>query len=475
MLFPTITFAVFFLLVWPVHWLVAGSPRARQVVLLVASWVFYAWWDERFVALLAGSILLAHLGARAVAATAGRPAVQRLVLAAGVTAHLLVLGWFKYYGFFATSLTSALADVGIELRPPLVEVVLPVGISFFTFQAISYLIEVRREAIDPAPLLEVATWMSLFLTITSGPITRASELVPQLSVTPERRLELNRAVWLILRGLFKKVVLASLFASELVDEVFADPDAHSAPEVLLAVYGYAAQLYCDFSGYTDMALGLALLLGLRLPENFRAPYTARTVTEFWTRWHITLSRWLRDFVFTPLARHSAPTTVATCRNLVVVMLLAGLWHGAAWTFVAFGAVHGLAMAAERAARQWRRHHGEALVNTRTRRIARRVRTFHVVCLGWVLFRAESLGDAGALLGRLATGWSLGLPEVSVAALLALVAVVAVQQIPAHLLDSGEAVLEDLPLPLVALGIAVGLTAVDVLGPEGVAPFIYFGF
>lgn len=474
MLFPTVTFAVFFVVVAPASWLVSRRPRVRQAVLVAAGGVFYAHWDAGFLGLVAATILLAHLGGRAVAATADRPRLQRAVLAIGVSVHLAILGWFKYYGFFVTELTRLLDEVGVSVDPPLVDVVVPLGISFFTFQAVSYLVEVRREVLTPGTLLEVATWISFFPTITSGPITRASELLPQLRRPPDRLVEANRAVWLILRGLFKKVVLASYLAAAMVDDVFANPERFSPVEVLLGIYAYAVQLYCDFSGYTDIAIGVALLLGIRLPPNFDAPYAARTVTEFWTRWHMTLSRWLRDFVFTPLAKHSRPTTAATARNLVIVMLLAGLWHGAAWTFVAFGAVHGVAMAAERVARQRRRRLGVVLPQTAMRRGLRRVRTFHVVCLGWVFFRAESLDAAWAMLDRLVTGWGADI-EMTWLLVAVVLAVIAVQQLPDRVVDAAERVVARLPAAVVVVGIAIGVTLVDALGPEGVPPFIYAGF
>jgi D-alanyl-lipoteichoic acid acyltransferase DltB (MBOAT superfamily) len=436
---------------------------------------FYAYWDARYLALLAATIAVNHACAHAVGRWSARPLAGRAALWVGVTIHLAILGWFKYYGFFASSLTSALDRIGVTIEPPLVQVVLPLGISFVTFEAISHLVEVRRGVIEPGSLLEVATWLSCFLTIASGPITRASELLPQLRAEPERRIDANRAFGLILRGLFKKVVLASFLASAIADDVFASPDRHSALEVLVGIYGYAAQLYLDFSGYADIAIGCGLLLGLQLPQNFNAPYAARSVTEFWTRWHMTLSRWLRDFLFTPLALRSKPTTVATCRNLVLVMLLAGLWHGAAWTFVAFGAVHGIALAAERAARQHRRHLGRPpAVPSALRRLGARVVVFHVVCLGWVFFRADSVDQAIAVLARLGSG--LG-PSPAVTALLAAViaGVLAVQNLPRGLLDGAAVRLGHLgAVPLVA-ALAVGLLLIDVFGPAGVPPFVYFGF
>jgi alginate O-acetyltransferase complex protein AlgI len=474
-LFPTITFATFFMAVWPITWAVARRPAARCIVLLAASAGFYAYWDWRYLGLLAATVLANVASAHAIHRTRRRPALQRAALWVGVGAHLAVLGWCKYYGFFASSLTSALDRVGITIDPPLVQVVLPLGISFVTFEAISHLIEVRREVLEPGAVLEVATWLSFFPTIASGPITRSSELLPQLREAPERSIEAPRAFALIVRGLFKKMVLASFLATALADEVFARPDAHTGPEVLLGVYAYAVQLYLDFSGYTDIAIGCALLLGLRLPENFNAPYAAASVTEFWTRWHMTLTRWLRDFVFTPLVLHSKRTTAATCRNIVIVMLLAGLWHGAAWTFVAFGLVHGVAMATERVLRQRRRRLGRppALQGTAGHVLGVFI-TFNIVCLGWVFFRADSVAAAIDLLARLGTGWGVA-PTASLLMVAVVAGVVLVQQLPRRAFERLDAAVASLGTVPAVLALAGGLLVVDVFGPEGVPPFLYFGF
>jgi D-alanyl-lipoteichoic acid acyltransferase DltB (MBOAT superfamily) len=474
-LFPTVTFAAFFMAVWPLVWAVARWPRLRQVVLLLSSVAFYAWWDWRMLWLLAALVVGNHGAAWAVHRLASHPAARRAALWVGVAGHLLVLGWYKYYGFFATSLTGALDRVGVQVQPPLVQVVLPLGISFVTFQAISHLVEVHREVTGPATLLETATWLCFFPTVASGPITRVSELVPQLRERPEPRVDASRAFVLILRGLVKKLVLASYLADAVVDDVFAQPSLHSGPEVLAGIYAYAVQLYVDFSGYTDLAIGVALLLGIRLPENFDAPYRAATVTEFWNRWHMTLSRWLRDFLFMPLARRSRPTTAAVARNLVVVMLLAGLWHGAAWTFVAFGAVHGVAMALERVARERARRRGRRPVPTGPARVVGVVRTFHVVCLGWVFFRADSLAGAVDVLSRLGTGWGAAAPLVTWLLVATIAAVLAAQLVPERARDGLATVAARVPTPLVVPLAAAAILVVDVLAPPGVAPFLYFGF
>lgn len=489
MLFPTVTFAVFFAVVAAAAWALRPHPRAWKLFLLGASWLFYGWWDWRFVLLLAGAIAANDAVARAMVRW---PRRERSWLVAGIAANLAVLGCFKYYGFFVTALTDALRPAGLAPSFPLFEVVLPVGISFFVFESIAYLMELRRGVVSRMGLLDFATYLSFFPKLISGPITRPSEFAPQLAAAPSsERVEAQRAFWLIARGLFKKVVIASFLADAITDDVFASPAQHSAAEVLTAIYAYAAQLYVDFSGYTDMAIGVALLLGFRLPENFRAPYAATSVQDFWNRWHLTLSRWLRDFVLQPLTLGGSRSRLATARNLVFLMLLAGLWHGAAWTFVVWGAIHGVALAAERLAKERRRARGLGkAADTPWRRARGRLVTFHVVAFAWVFFRADSLGGAFDVLARLAHVGDA--PAVTPLLLVTIVAVLAMQYLPPGTVTRGTggaaptsaagaardravAIVETARPAYAALAIGAALMLVDALGPEGVPPFIYFRF
>jgi alginate O-acetyltransferase complex protein AlgI len=474
MLFPTVTFAVFFAVVLTTAWVLRPSARGWRLFLLGASWVFYGWWDGRFVVLLAGAIVANHVVAGEIA-RGGRRA--RAWLAAGIAADLAVLGFFKYYAFFVDSLVDAVRPLGLHPSPPLLQVILPVGISFFTFEAIAYLVELRRGVVERMALLDLATWLSFFPTLVSGPITRPSEFLPQLAhPAPADAVEAPRALWLIARGLFKKVVIASFLAQAISDGVFATPGQYSGPEVLVGIYAYAAQLYADFSGYTDMAIGVALLLGFHLPENFRSPYAAVSVQDFWNRWHITLSRWLRDFLLQPLTLHGRRGRLATARNLVVVMLLAGLWHGAAWTFVVWGGIHGTCLAVERLRRERQRARNGGPVrhpDTVWRTVRARLVTFHVVCFAWVFFRADSLAAAGRVLSRLAVPGSA--PAVTPLLLLVLAGVFAAQQLPS---GAGRRIAQRVEaLHPAAATVALGgvLLIVDALGPAGVPPFIYFRF
>jgi D-alanyl-lipoteichoic acid acyltransferase DltB (MBOAT superfamily) len=348
-IFPTIEFAAFFLVVMALSWSLMPVPRYWKPFILLASYAFYGYTDARFVLLIITSTLLNQAAAVAIARRH-----DRRILIAAVVADLGLLGWFKYYGFFALSVDRMLTGIGLPASLPLLQVALPIGISFFTFQALSYVIDVWRGEIRPARLVDFAVYEAFFPHLVAGPIVRASEFLPQLAGPRDpRAVPVTRAVFLIAGGLVKKVVLADLIATRLVDPVFDTPGQRSSVEVLVAIYGYAVQIYCDFSAYSDIAIGVALLLGFRFPDNFDRPYSATSLREFWRRWHMSLSRWLRDYVYVPLGgnrRGRRRTEV----NLLMTMVLGGLWHGAAWTFVCWGLLHGLGLAAERAFEEARR-------------------------------------------------------------------------------------------------------------------------
>ncbi len=251
-----------------------------------------------------------------------------------------MLGYFKYYDFFVNSSDNLLSLVGLDVPLELKSIVLPVGISFYTFMAISYVVDTYRGDFVPTTLEKFAVYLSFFPHLVAGPIVRPGELIPQLDTPRDpRRVDTSRAFYLIATGLFKKVVIANYLAANIVDEVFGAPGQHSSLEILIAVYAYAVQIYADFSGYTDIAIGIALLLGFSFPQNFDSPYAARSLQDFWRRWHMTLSRWLRDYVYIPLGGNRKGT-LFTYRNLMLTMLIGGLWHGAGWTFVVWGAIHG---------------------------------------------------------------------------------------------------------------------------------------
>ncbi|MDB5077340.1 MAG: rane bound O-acyl transferase, partial [Chloroflexi bacterium] len=270
-----------------------------------------------------------------------------MALATVLTGDLCLLGWFKYYGFFVANIATLSAKLGMAAPVPLLQVALPVGISFYTFQSMSYVIDVRRGRSNPASWLDFALFSSFFPHLIAGPIVRASELIPQFAKPRNpMRIEAARAFGLIVGGLVKKVVLADPIATRLVDPVFGSPSVHSRTDVIAAIYGYAVQIYCDFSAYSDMAIGLALLLGFHFPPNFDRPYAAVTLRDFWRRWHMSLSRWLRDYLYIGLGGNRQGR-IRTYLNLIVTMLLGGLWHGAAWKFMLWGCIHGGGLATER--------------------------------------------------------------------------------------------------------------------------------
>ena len=493
MLFPTTDFAVFFVVVFTASWLLRPYPRAWKWMILLASYVFYGWWDWRFVALLAASTVITQSGAQAAARS--RPGKAALAVTVGL--QLGLLGWFKYYGFFTVNVANALHRAGLGSPLPVVQVALPIGISFFTFMGISYVVDCHRGQLQPAGWLDAAVYLAFFPHLVAGPIVRGSELLPQLRpralATADRRIDASRAAWLIMAGLAKKVVISSFLARVIVDPVFALPGHHSALEVLVAIYAYAVQIYADFSGYTDIAIGVALLLGFHFPENFDSPYAAVSMQDFWRRWHITLSRWLRDYLYIPLGGNRGGRW-ATVRNIMITMAIGGLWHGAAWTFVLWGAFHGAAQSVGLLRRRYagatRRDPGTTDPSTSTGAVAvldrvtvvarprsspwmARLVTFHLVCLGWVLFRAESIRSAVGLLSRLAhPGPS---PLVTPLVVLAIAVSLASQYVPRDAVSRLQARFSALGVAAQGAILAGGLFTITLLGPTGVAPFIYYRF
>ncbi len=474
MLFPTLTFAVFFAVVFALQWALAGVPRARKWFLLAASYVFYGWWDWRFLGLIAGSSLVNHLIARAVARAGSRRA-RRGWVALAVAANLGALGFFKYYGFFVVNAHALCARLGISCPLPLLDVVLPVGISFFTFQAMSYVFDVAAGHLAPAAsLLDFSLYLAFFPQLVAGPIVRARDLLPQIETPPTpARLDVGGAMVLILGGLLKKVVIANWLGVLLVDPVYDQPEMYGRWDALAAVYGYAVQLYCDFSAYSDIAIGVARLLGFQFPGNFDAPYLASSVQDFWRRWHISLSTWLRDYLYVPLGG-SRRGFARTSLSLMVTFLLGGLWHGAGWNFVLWGALHGTYLIVERAI--WARHGGAAKAVARLpapARIAMTVLTFHLVGLTYVFFRARGFDDALELLRaflRASEATRVTLPLVVLMML-----GFAMQGLDGRRAETLARRVAAWPPPLAGAVAAVVVALIFGFGPRGVAPFIYFQF
>jgi D-alanyl-lipoteichoic acid acyltransferase DltB (MBOAT superfamily) len=430
MLFTSLQFAVFFAAVFAAYRLL--PHRGQNWLLLAASYYFYASWDWRFLGLLVASTGAAYGSARLLGRVEGSRE-RALVLAAGLGAHLLLLGSFKYFNFFAENLQALVAAAGWRLDAITLKVVLPVGVSFYTFVAMGYVIDVyRRQTAPVRSIVDVAVFIGFFPTLLAGPIVRASSLLRQV-VSPRAptSAQAAEAGWLILWGCFKKMFVADNLA-RVVNQVYGADPAAGGLAVALATVAFAFQIYGDFSGYSDIARGLAKLLGFDLAVNFRFPYFVRTPQEFWTHWHISLSEWLRDYLFLPLSyafsRRLDGVRWCGVRDdfwiyaaaTIVTMLLAGLWHGAAWTFVLWGAYQGALLVAFRLVAMRRRRGRRPIPGGWAfawRDAPAALAMFALTCYGWLIFRADSLAQTMALTRRLLTdvepSWtvwqSVGLP------------------------------------------------------------------
>lgn len=473
MLFPTVEYGIFFLVVLAIAWNLYRFPETHKGFLLLASYVFYGFWNWTYIPLLFCISLFSGLVAQRIQRSLSAGA-RKLWLIAGVIACLATLGYYKYTGFLLTNLLEIWGRFG---PPPHLQVyspLLPLGVSFFIFHAISLLGDCYRGKVkEPVKLRDALLYVAFFPQLIAGPILRASKFLPQLAVRRNpNSIRVNRAFLLIVGGLFKKVVISNMLATRLVEPVFQVPQSFGAWDTLLAVYGYAAQIYCDFSGYTDIAIGCALLLGYRFPRNFNAPYTASDPQEFWRRWHISLSTWLRDYLYFPLGG-SRRGRLRTYLNLMLTMLLGGLWHGAAWTFVAWGGLHGGYLVVHRL---WSRIGWRPLVRwrgTTAWKWVARILLFHAVCAGWVFFRASSFEMAFNVFGRL---WTRGSATLATGPILVVLFLgLAGQFMPPRWRNSFEVEMGRWPAVARGAALALAVAAIEILGPTGVAPFIYFQF
>ncbi|MGA2496361.1 MAG: MBOAT family protein [Tepidisphaeraceae bacterium] len=482
--FNSFHYAAFFLVMLSAVAFLRRRVTTRNILLLIASYYFYGCWDWRFLGLLWLSTLFDYGCGRLIdgAGAASRKRVrgrrERLILAASVVCSLGLLGIFKYYGFFAASAATALAQLGIKADLPTLRVILPAGISFYTFQTMSYVIDVYRGEI-PAErnLLSFALYVAFFPQLVAGPIERPGRLLPQLARPTQITWSgLCSGFYLICSGLFKKVVLADNLAKA-VDAAYAQADP-AAATAMLAMYGFAIQVYCDFSGYTDIARGSARCMGFELTPNFNLPYFATSPADFWRRWHMSLSTWVRDYIYIPLGG-SHKGTVRTYVNIMVMMVLMGLWHGAGWVYVVWGAFHGVLLCIHRALRPWM----ERVLNPAGRitglswHFCRVVVCFHVLGIAAIVFRSRDLHQAGQMLGALGkiTLRSSGLPAVeSIVIVLACGLLLLSVQILQQLRGDMYTLLR-LPRPLRAVVYAGAILGFLAFGEYYGAQFIYFQF
>ena len=402
MTFTTLTFIVFLAVVFTAYWLLRNRI-AQNALLVMASYFFYAWWDWRFCSLMLVSSLVDY----SVGLGLGRarsPAARRGLLVVSIVCNLALLGFFKYFKFFAANFRLLAAELGWNVDPLTLHIVLPVGISFYTFQTMSYTIEVFRRRIRPtANLLDYCTYVSFFPQLVAGPIERAGRLLPQF--TSARRFDYEQAAdgcRQILWGFFKKMALADNLG-QIVGMFYGRPGVASGPGLALATVCFAFQIYCDFSAYSDIAIGTGKLFGIRLMRNFAYPYFSQNLGEFWRRWHISLSTWFRDYIYIPMGG-SRVSRLRKAFNILVTFVVSGFWHGAAWHFVAWGLIHGLGvtprlLAGRTALKSTDVPGGRGLVPS-PKVLGRMLLTFAVVCVGWVFFRAATIWDAFLILQKM---------------------------------------------------------------------------
>jgi D-alanyl-lipoteichoic acid acyltransferase DltB (MBOAT superfamily) len=474
--FNSLQFVWFFAIVYALYRLLPGvlpagwAHRTQNWLLLVASYYFYAAWDYRFLALLLASTCVDYACGRILAAS-GDARRRRLVLTASIVFNLTLLGFFKYFNFFAGNLQTLFAALGWHLDFVTLRVLLPIGISFYTFVTMSYVIDVYRREIEPTRnFVDFAVFVAYFPHLVAGPILRATALLPQIArprrVTAE---QMRDGAWLVAWGYFLKVFVADNLAT-LASPVFA-PGAHPAGvNVLLGVYAFAFQIYGDFAGYSNIARGISKWMGIELIENFRFPYLVLTPSGFWRNWHISLSTWLRDYLYIPLGGNRGGPA-RTRLNLLITMLLGGLWHGAAWTFVLWGLYQGLLLIAYRPLEP-----AFAAMKGRSAAFLAWLVMFHLTCAGWLIFRATSVRQLAGLTRSLVLGFD---PRaIDVGGLLMPLLLFTVPLLVVHAIEARAddlLVVPRLNLPVRYAIYAATLYLIFLFGNFGGADFIYFQF
>lgn len=402
MLFNSFIFWIFFAVVIVIYWRLPHILQNR--LLLVASYIFYGYWDYRFLSLIFASTVVDYLVAIRISQS-DNAARKKQFLLISIATNLGLLGFFKYYNFFAGEMLVFLNQLGISASLPVLNIVLPVGISFYTFQTMSYTIDVYRGKTQPTRnFLDFALYVSFFPQLVAGPIERSYQLLPQiLQARPYLKDNFAEGLYHVLIGMFKKVVIADNMAP-IVNNVFSRPVSDlTGPEIMVGIYAFAFQIYGDFSGYSSIAQGIAKWMGFNLSWNFKMPYFAVNPSDFWQRWHITLSAWLRDYLYIPLGGNRKGHFL-TLRNLMLTMLLGGLWHGAGWTFIVWGLYHGLLLIFYRLFEFNQEGTPRSVMHHRISRGLRMVVFFHLICLSWLLFRAESMSQVYDMLGIMATNF-----------------------------------------------------------------------
>jgi len=468
MLLSSSVYFVFLAGVFLLYWPLRRWRAASVAVLLFANLFFYAKWDLHYLALIPAAAFLDYLIGLGLGAWQ-RQALRRLLVALSIVMNLALLAAFKYMPFFLGAWAAAAGG-----KPPEWHWVFPLGLSFYCFQAMTYTIDLyRRDGKPVRSLLVHMASVTFFPTTLSGPITRVLALAPQIEKQDKTLSaeDSGRAFWRIGLGLMKKFLIADYLAENLVNRVFDTPGLYTGMETLVGVYAYAVQLYYDFSGYTDIAIGSALLLGIRLPENFNRPYLALNISEFWRRWHISLSNWLRDYLYFSLPGLRSKWKWPTYFNLFITMLLGGLWHGPNWTFVVWGALHGLALAVHHGFRAAR---GNPPPGPWPARLASRLLTAHFVIFAWVIFRASSLDNAGQVLARIAS-LTVSFANVSVPVAVVMAIAVVAHYLPKRWAEWCASLYVRAPFYAQAAALALLVLAIRYIAVTGAAPFLYTQF
>ncbi|QDO92623.1 MBOAT family protein [Formosa sediminum] len=404
MLFNSFEFLIFFPIVFVAYWLLSNSLQKQNILLLICSYVFYAWWDWHFLSLIIISSFIDFIAGLQIYKS-HTSQLRKMWLLVSLIANLGMLSVFKYYNFFVTSFTDLVQVFGWKPNDLTLNIILPVGISFYTFQTLSYTIDIYRKELQPTKnIVSFFTYIAFFPQLVAGPIERASNLLPQIEQPRKfRKTWFNEGVIQILVGLFRKIVIADTIGAY-VDLVYGDIELYNSMSIILATFLYAFQIYYDFSGYSDIAIGTAKLLGFKFHQNFNIPYFSKSLTEFWRKWHMSLSYWLRDYLYISLGGNRKGIVI-TYRNLLITMLLGGLWHGSSWNFIIWGAIHGVVLSIEKLLKSkgfWGNLKGLSFLGYPI--------TFIVVLLSWVFFRSQDLHSASLAIKKIFQ-FSLELPYV----------------------------------------------------------------
>ncbi len=474
--FPTIKFAYFALVVLTISWVLRSNRTVQKVFLLVASYAFAWKFKPLFLGILILSSLMNYGVGKALVKLKGDPK-RKPVLVVGLLANLGVLAFFKYYGFFIENLGAFLEWLSLEAHLPLLELIAPFGISFFTFQGMAYLVDTYWDkATQPASVLDFLLFIAFFPQYGAGPICRSGDLLPQLAEpAPDHVPELSRAVGMIVTGLVKKMIFATYLASHLTTDAFISPMNYSSAELILATYAYTAQVYLDFSGYTDLARGISLLFGFRIPENFNYPYRATDIGDFWRRWHMTFSKWLREYIYFPLGG-SRCSRWRCYFNLMVTFVACGIWHGPTWGYIIWGTLHGIGLTVYKASLDLRRDFGMKSSGPYP---------FWWMACGWfatisfcawarIFFKASDLTTALDFYGQVGGGTVLG-TSFDVGVLLVTVVTVLMNFYGKPIFEAFVSLHARIPTMARPVAWAGMMVALFTLKPYGMAATIYFSF